>query len=591
MRACTPAIVVRSCVAACGVGAPRRRTPPCAACLARQRDPGQVRGAAGRPRRPGRRWSGSLPATKPRRSRASASRAEGGRRRPAADGVPPDALRRELGARSRVCWSISATSDAAADVEALAYRAEAAADRSRGARAARGSCSASPARPPSSRRCWPATWARTWTSSCGRAAGIGRAARVWQRSPAARTPDRSRRHCSRSSVGRRSLALPMPADAGVARRSSPISRALRRCCRAASCRRRRCRSRAAACRRRVPQSADARDRRGRSRLSAGAALTVTPTVPGVERVTLRRGDAIVRVPLPARRIASPKASRSSARATLTVEEIVARHQAAAARQAAAVRDLISTGHVDADVRGARVSRRRWPITSRDDRSTRRPDAHRARAARRSASTASRSGGGGVPRLPIIEPERVAVAAARDHADRRLSLPARRDETDRRPSLLRRRLRAARPRARRCSRAAPGLPRTASAMVQVAAAQTGLRGPIVASEQIDEFREAQQGVWLLARSDVRQIYEGAAHRTPIHRVLVDATPRGQPAGLRRRAGRPPTRRTRVMLRDTPEGYPLPRSRERRRSRTPAAPPEPAGRAGARGRRASARSRSA
>jgi len=90
------------------------------------------------------------------------------------------------------------------------------------------------------------------------------------------------------------------------------------------------------------------------------------------------------------------------------------------------------------------------------------------------------------------------------------------------------------------------------MVKVSATQTGLTGAIVASEQVDDFREVGPGVWLLARSDVRQMYEGAAHRTPIHRVLaidrnevnVDDFPARRQHAYRTAA---------VMLRDTPDGY--------------------------------------
>ena len=91
-----------------------------------------------------------------------------------------------------------------------------------------------------------------------------------------------------------------------------------------------------------------------------------------------------------------------------------------------------------------------------------------------------------------------------------------------------------------------------AMLKVSAAQTALRGPIVASEQVDEFRQAQPGIWLLARSDVRQMYEGAAHRTPIHRVLAIASSEiNAPDFLSRRQHAYGSGS--VMLRDTPEGY--------------------------------------
>jgi hypothetical protein len=90
------------------------------------------------------------------------------------------------------------------------------------------------------------------------------------------------------------------------------------------------------------------------------------------------------------------------------------------------------------------------------------------------------------------------------------------------------------------------------MVRVAAAQTGLRGPIVSSEQVDEFRPEADGIWLLARSEVRQTYEGAAHRTPIHRLLTierhDVNP---PDFAARRAAAYAS--AAVMLRDTPEGF--------------------------------------
>ena len=69
------------------------------------------------------------------------------------------------------------------------------------------------------------------------------------------------------------------------------------------------------------------------------------------------------------------------------------------------------------------------------------------------------------------------------------------------------------------------------MVRVAAAQTGLRGPIVASEQTDEFTRYAGASGCSRGRTSRQIYEGAAYRTPIHRVLALTTPRGQRARLR------------------------------------------------------------
>ena len=90
------------------------------------------------------------------------------------------------------------------------------------------------------------------------------------------------------------------------------------------------------------------------------------------------------------------------------------------------------------------------------------------------------------------------------------------------------------------------------MIRVAAAQTGLRGAIVSSEQVDEFREARNGAWLLVRSDVRQIYEGASHRTPIHRLLTIERTEIDPADFVARRESAYTSNA-LLLRDTPAGY--------------------------------------
>ena len=64
---------------------------------------------------------------------------------------------------------------------------------------------------------------------------------------------------------------------------------------------------------------------------------------------------------------------------------------------------------------------------------------------------------------------------------------------------------------------------------------------------------QPGVWLLARSDVRQMYEGAAHRTPIHRVLAIDRDEVNPPDFAARRRQRAYGSAAVMLRDTPEGY--------------------------------------
>ena len=257
-----------------------------------------------------------------------------------------------------------------------------------------------------------------------------------------------------------------------------------------------------------------------------AALTVTPSAPGVERVTLATGDAIVRVPAAGAQDRFAEGVQVVGARELTVEEIVARHQAAAARQAAAVRDLISTGALTLSfeapgfpaplvISSEAVMYSSAGVTELEQRAVR--------------VNGVEFRGGSVPRLPIIEPERVASPplaitltgvyryrlAGRDRIGGTSCYVVAFDPIDRAAPLFRGRA---------------WIAADSFAMVKVAAAQTGLRGPIVASEQVDDFREERQGIWLLARSDVRQMYEGAAHRTPIHRVLSMASARDQPARL-------------------------------------------------------------
>jgi hypothetical protein len=90
------------------------------------------------------------------------------------------------------------------------------------------------------------------------------------------------------------------------------------------------------------------------------------------------------------------------------------------------------------------------------------------------------------------------------------------------------------------------------MMRVAAAQTGLTGAITASEQADDFAPDETGRWLLTRSDVRQTYEGASVRTPIHRlVVVTRHSVNAPDFDARRAAAFASND--VMLRDTPAGF--------------------------------------
>lgn len=242
---------------------------------------------------------------------------------------------------------------------------------------------------------------------------------------------------------------------------------------------------------------------------------------------------------------------------LRVEEIIARHQAYAARQAARVDTRISTGTLTLTFEApgfpapVTITSRTIMFVSRDRTDLRQQDI--------TVNGVAFSGHGGVPRLPIIEPERAAAPPLaitltnvyRYKLEGRERLRGRdcyvvgfepgsgrlKDRPPERGSLY-------------SGRA--WIDAATFAMVRVSAVQTGLRGPITASEQTDDFAPGPADIWLLARSDVRQTYEGASVRTPIHRLLViDANTVNPPDFVTRRDAAYASND--VMLRDTPSGY--------------------------------------
>jgi hypothetical protein len=237
---------------------------------------------------------------------------------------------------------------------------------------------------------------------------------------------------------------------------------------------------------------------------------------------------------------------------LTVEEIVARHQAAAARQAAIVHELISIGTLTLTFEApgfpapVSISSDTTIYTGRD-RTEIEQRAIRVNGIAFSGKT--------IPRLPIIEPERVASPPlAIELTNRYQYRLAGRDTVAGTPCYVVAFEPDPNPRdnSRPLFRGQAWIAMDSFAMLKVAAAQTGLRGAIVASEQTDEFSQVQPGIWLLARSDVRQMYEGAAHRTPIHRVLAISRTEVNPPDLNERRTRAYGEAA-LMLRDTPQGF--------------------------------------
>jgi len=251
---------------------------------------------------------------------------------------------------------------------------------------------------------------------------------------------------------------------------------------------------------------------------------------------------------------------------LTADEIVARHQAFARQQASRVTRSISTGTMTLTFEAPGFPA---PVTITSS-TVIYNEPGRTEIEQRSIEVNGIAfAGGRVPKLPILEPERVAalpLAITLTNAYRyRLAGEELIDGV-------------------RCHVVAfepiPGdatrfrgrawIAADTFAMVRVAAAQTRLRGAIVSSEQVDDFREVQPDLWLLVRSDVRQIYEGAAHRTPIHRLLTIGAHEIDPEdfGLRLRAAYASPS---IMLRDTPKGYRYLEREVQRDPESPGAPP--------------------
>ena len=125
-------------------------------------------------------------------------------------------------------------------------------------------------------------------------------------------------------------------------------------------------------------------------------------IPGTVRLALSSGETIVRVPSAEGHFA--EGVRVDARQALTVREIIARHQAAAARQRRAVQQLISTGTMTLTFEAPSfpapmaITSQATIYTAADATDIEQRDIRVNGIA---------FAGGRVPRLPLIEPERVA----------------------------------------------------------------------------------------------------------------------------------------------------------------------------------------
>ena len=241
---------------------------------------------------------------------------------------------------------------------------------------------------------------------------------------------------------------------------------------------------------------------------------------------------------------------------LTIDEIIARHQAAAARQAAEVRTSIATGSLTLTFEAPGFVA---PIAITSQTTIFEDKGHSVpgfqgwvdlRQDEIRVNGVLFTARGGVPRLPIIEPERAAAPPlAITLSDvYRYRLVGRETANGRDAYIV-----AFAPRDRRAPlyEGRAWIDAATFGMVRVSAAQTGLKGPITVSEQADEF-QLEDGRWRPARSNVRQNYEGAAIKTPIHRLLVIDRYEVNPSDFEARRAAAYASND-VMLRDTPDGY--------------------------------------
>ena len=233
---------------------------------------------------------------------------------------------------------------------------------------------------------------------------------------------------------------------------------------------------------------------------------------------------------------------------LTVAEIIARHQAVQQRQERTVRRTIARGTssllfevpgfaAPVTITAATVIYRAPGITEIEQRDVR---VNGAAIAGGSASSP--------PRLPLIEPERISappLAILLNEAYRYALLGT--EAIAGAPAYL-----VAFEGAEARGRA--WIDRATFGLRRLETVQSNLRGAIVSSEQHDRFGPfdaAGEVVWLPVETRVYQAYEGAGHRTPIHRTI--RTPEyvinPEDFDLRRREAHASPH---VMLRETPQG---------------------------------------
>ena len=225
-----------------------------------------------------------------------------------------------------------------------------------------------------------------------------------------------------------------------------------------------------------------------------------------------------------------------ARPRLTVAEVLARHRQAAARQAERIPRWVATGHATIVFQAPGLAAP-MTVTARATVFTA-PGVHETELADlRLNGVPVPVTADAIPRLPLVEPEPVAIAPLAPEGDAayryRLLDP---EAIDGVPCHV---VAFAPTAGGPLDRGRAWIAEDDFGLVRYDAARTGLRGPIVASRRIDDYARrdvAGEAAWVLRRSAFQQAYEAPGHRTPIDRVLDLRTHEADPAGFdaRRRA---------------------------------------------------------
>ena len=288
-------------------------------------------------------------------------------------------------------------------------------------------------------------------------------------------------------------------------------------------------------------------------------VAVTPPTARVERRSLDPGDPLAPFLLRISAWTGAEEGRFASEVdvtdtrSLSVEEVIARHQAAAARQRRQIRSLIASGTT---VLTFQIPGLAAPMTiSSETVVYQGPGISEVEQRRiRLNGLDYETENGGVPRLPIVEPERVSeppLAISLTEAYRyRLEGREKRQGRDAYVVSF-----APRAEGRSLFRGRAWIDASSFDMLRVDASQTALRGAVISSQQEDEFVPvpiAGGTAWLLGRSETHQVYAGAGHRTPIHRVLTLTAHEPNPPDFAARLEAAHASAS-VMLQETPAGF--------------------------------------